>query len=360
MERRPGMTTRALVLRAPGINCDRETAHACRLVGFTTDLLHINQLLKDPERLLDYALLVIPGGFSYGDDLGAGTLLAKNLTVHLGPQLERFIAEGRLILGICNGFQVLVKAGLLPGSFSPGDEDAANTPVAASLTDNASAQFECRWVPLDVQPGKCIFTQGIDHPFELSVAHGEGQFVLAREDLASILKEGGYVPLVYASPTGETVAYPDNPNGSIANIAGVCNASGHIFGLMPHPERYVSPLQHPLRKANADGEGDGLLIFKNAYTYAQKLHISNRRGHPAGYNPTRVEISPPPNPQKLKHAPRKSTPRPPSLAGMGAFARGLNASSIQQMDKPALVSSTDGVGTKNLLSPPAGRLSTLC
>src|SRR5947208_17133267 len=107
--------TRALVLRAPGINCDRETAYACRLVGFETDLLHINQLLQAPERLLDYAFLVIPGGFSYGDDLGAGTLLAKNLTIHLGPQLHQFIDEGRLVLGICNGFQVLVRAGLLPG-----------------------------------------------------------------------------------------------------------------------------------------------------------------------------------------------------------------------------------------------------
>src|SRR2546427_3528380 len=118
MERRPGMT-RALVLRAPGINCDRETAYACRLVGFETDLVHINQLIKAPERLLDYTLLVIPGGFSYGDDLGAGTLLAKNLTIHLGPQLDQFINNERLVLGICNGFQVLVRANLLPGYFSP-------------------------------------------------------------------------------------------------------------------------------------------------------------------------------------------------------------------------------------------------
>src|SRR4030081_2167110 len=148
MEMRPGMTTRALVLRAPGINCDRETAHACRLVGFTTDLLHINQLLKDPERLLDYALVVIPGGFSYGDDLGAGTLLAKNVTVHLGPHLQQFIAEGRLVLGICNGFQVLVRAGLLPGHASAEMSPTAHPP-RASLTDNTSAQFECRWVTLE-------------------------------------------------------------------------------------------------------------------------------------------------------------------------------------------------------------------
>ncbi len=163
--------TRALVLRAPGINCDRETAHACRLVGFETDLLHINQLLQAPERLLDYAFLVIPGGFSYGDDLGAGTLLAKNLTIHLGPQLHQFIDEGRLVLGICNGFQVLVRAGLLPGH-------VANAAVA-SLTDNMSAQFESRWVTLGVEISMCIFTQWIKRPIELPVAHGEGQFVLA-------------------------------------------------------------------------------------------------------------------------------------------------------------------------------------
>src|SRR5213082_1968010 len=160
---------RALVLRAPGINCDRETAHACRQVGFETDLLHINQLLKAPDRLLDYALLVIPGGFSYADDLGAGTLLAKNLTIHLGPQLHQFIDEGRLLLGICNGFQVLVRAGLLPGletgrplQSPPHFGNVGATPAvaperdarglgaqSASLTDNTSGQFECRWVTLD-------------------------------------------------------------------------------------------------------------------------------------------------------------------------------------------------------------------
>src|ERR1700676_460447 len=128
---------RALVLRAPGINCDRETAQACRLAGFTTDLLHINQLLKAPSRLLDYAFLVIPGGFSYGDDLGAGTLLAKNLTIHLGPQLRQFVDEGRLVLGICNGFQVLVRAGLLPGSSNALQTEASTAATAmpiASLT----------------------------------------------------------------------------------------------------------------------------------------------------------------------------------------------------------------------------------
>src|SRR5438876_3860992 len=141
--------TRALVLRAPGINCDRETAHACRLVGFETELVHINQLIRTPQTLLDYTLLVIPGGFSYGDDLGAGTLLAKNLTIHLGPQLRQFIDEGRPVLGICNGFQVLVRSGLLPGRLATTSNSLLDIPHS-SLTDNASAQFECRWVTLSV------------------------------------------------------------------------------------------------------------------------------------------------------------------------------------------------------------------
>ncbi|MFL5625391.1 MAG: phosphoribosylformylglycinamidine cyclo-ligase [Ktedonobacteraceae bacterium] len=351
--------TRALVLRAPGINCDRETAHACRLAGFTTDLLHINQLLKDPERLLAYTLLVIPGGFSYGDDLGAGTLLAKNLTVHLGPQLKRYIDEGRLVLGICNGFQVLVKAGLLPGNFSPRVEDITDKPAAASLTDNASAQFECRWITLDIQPGTCIFTSGIDHPIELPVAHGEGQFVLADADLAPALQAGGHIPLVYASPAGHEVTYPDNPNGSIANIAGVCNASGNIFGLMPHPERYVSPLQHPQRKANAEGEGDGLLIFRNAYKYAQTLRVPASTVQHGSYAASGVDIAAADTAKELMQAAVRATHGSQVLAGMGAFAGVFNASSIQHMRKPALVASTDGVGTKTLIAAQVGRFDTI-
>ena len=299
-------TPRVLVLRAPGINCDRETAQACRLVGFASDLLHINTLLKAPEHLLDYDFLVIPGGFSYGDDLGAGTLLAKNLTIHLGQQIQQFIDEGRPILGICNGFQVLVRAGLLPGFLSDhGDNersqnnlDAVNddgTPVgadlscplpifrppnalAASLTDNALAQFECRWVTISIQPGPCIFTKGIAHCIELPIAHGEGRFVLADAAMLPQLQANGQIPVVYTWPNEglQEVPYPYNPNGSIGNIAGICNAQGNVFGLMPHPERYINALQHPLRRHGHDGQGDGLLIFKNAYDYAQTLQLDVR------------------------------------------------------------------------------------
>ena len=278
---------RALVLRAPGINCDRETAYACRLAGFETHLLHINQLIKQPQFLLTYHFLVIPGGFSYGDDLGAGTLLAKNLTIHLGAQLRRFIDEGRPVLGICNGFQALVRAGLLPGS-----EDIPREQSIASLTNNASAQFECRWVTLSTMDSPCLFTRGIDHPIELPVAHGEGQFVLANSALLSRLQADKQIPIVYtmitrqASPSPATpplsppayapTSYPYNPNGSIGNIAGICNARGNVFGLMPHPERYAQSIQHPQRRGN-QGTGDGLLIFKNAFDYVQGMIQNSTR-----------------------------------------------------------------------------------
>ena len=269
---------RALVLRAPGINCDGETARACRVAGFETDLVHINALRQAPERLLDYAFFVIPGGFSYGDDLGAGTLLAKNLVIHLGEQLRQFIDEGRPLLGICNGFQVLVRAGLLPGylatpPLTPTRGVTTFNPFA-SLTDNASAQFECRWVRLSVEPSACIFTRGREGSIELPVAHGEGRFVLADTVMLPQLQANGQIPLVYAKKfqqnSGEAIAYPDNPNGSVGDIAGICNSRGNVLGLMPHPERYISTLQHPHLRRIREGQGDGLFIFKNAYEYAKQ------------------------------------------------------------------------------------------
>src|SRR5256714_2733469 len=342
---------RALVLRAPGINCDRETAHACRLVGFETDLLHINRLLQAPERLLDYVFLVIPGGFSYGDDLGAGTLLARNLTIHLGSQLDQFIDEGRLVLGICNGFQVLVRAGLLAGRVT----NMRDSRAVASLTDNMSAQFESRWVTLDVEISMCIFTQWIKRPIELPVAHGEGQFVLADDAMLAQLQKSGQVPLVYTSPTGGDVVYPGNPNGSIGNIAGVCNARGNVFGLMPHPERYVSALQHPQRRGTSDG--DGLLIFKNAYEYAQLQF--ERRQYKSSYAASGVDIAAADAAKELMKDAVRATHGAEVLAGMGAFAGVFDASSIQQMRRPTLVASTDGGGTKTLISAQAGRFHTI-
>ncbi|HZU70823.1 MAG TPA: phosphoribosylformylglycinamidine synthase I [Ktedonobacteraceae bacterium] len=274
--------TRALVLRAPGINCDRETAHACRLVGFETELVHINHLLRAPERLLAFDFLVIPGGFSYGDDLGAGTLLAKNLTVHFGQQLHQFIDEGRPVLGICNGFQVLVRAGLLPGQIvdSPNIADTKTSTQVCSLTDNASAQFECRWIRLAIHQSSCIFTRDEGQVIELPVAHGEGRFVMVNSQSLARLRSNGQIPLVYTElesmairnrdDIDRAIPYPNNPNGSSGNIAGICNVRGNVLGLMPHPERYVNALQHPQHRGRENGEGDGLLIFKNAFEYARQ------------------------------------------------------------------------------------------
>ncbi len=353
---------RALVLRAPGINCDRETVHACRLAGFETDLLHINHLIKAPERLLDYHLLVIPGGFSYGDDLGAGTLLAKNLTIHLGKQLEQFIEDERLVLGICNGFQVLVRAGLLPGHIN-------GRTYRATLTDNASARFECRWITLSTLPGRCVFTSNIDHPIELPVAHGEGQFVF-QGDITHLLAYH-LVPLLYTAPcddpvykrlvnegyinytlSGETLPYPYNPNGSLENVAGVCNAYGNVLGLMPHPERYVSALQHPQRKGLPDGTGDGLLLFKNAYEYVSQHTRTS-------YGASGVNIAAADHAKALMKEAIQATHGQEVLAGMGAFAGVLDITGIRQMRKPALVASTDSVGTKTLIAAQANRYDTI-
>ena len=347
---------RALVLRAPGINCDKEAAYACRLVGFETALVHINQLLKTPDALLDYAFLVIPGGFSYGDDLGAGTLLAKNLTIHLGKQLQQFVAEGRPVLGICNGFQVLVKAGLLPGSNDPlYGSDVSHT---ATLTDNASAQFECRWVTLAPQASPCLFTRGIERPLELPVAHGEGQFVF-RSDI-TYLQAARQIPLVYVTGSAEDTTYPANPNGSIGNIAGVCNARGNVLGLMPHPERYVTSLQHPLRKGGTNGQGDGLLIFKNAYDYVTKTETetSTTTSH-TSYAASGVDLNASDEAKRLMKDAVRATQGREVLAGMGAFAGIFNAQRVKQMQQPALVASTDGVGTKTLIAAQAQRFDTI-
>jgi len=389
-------TPRALVLRAPGINCDRETAYACRLAGFETELVHINRLLQEPERLLDYSLLVIPGGFSYGDDLGAGTLLAKNLTIHLGEQLSRFIDEGRLVLGICNGFQVLVRAGLLPGSIEARFDEGRDSSrpyrktarAEASLTNNASAQFECRWITLAIQDSACIFTSGIEHPIELPVAHGEGQFVLADERRLADLYACKQIPIVYTSNAwqasllspspatllfSENAPYPANPNGSVGDIAGICNARGNVFGLMPHPERYVNTLQHPQRRGNMNGEGDGLRIFKNAYAYACKLvtlppnspdtrkrypYIAASHPHPT-YASSGVDISAADRAKDMMRDAVRAAQGPEVLAGMGAFAGVFDLGNMREMRNPALVASTDGVGTKTLLAAQAGRYDAI-
>jgi phosphoribosylformylglycinamidine synthase len=273
---------KVLVLRAPGINRDEDAAAAVELAGGSPERVHVNQLVAGAARLADYGLLIIPGGFSYGDHLGAGKLLAVDLAHRLGEQLDAFVADGRPVIGICNGFQVLVKAGILPGTGDGGWGLGSSSsqprspnpyPPSATLTDNASGRFECRWVRLAADPtSRCVFTQGLDRPIEVPVAHGEGRFV-ARDDAAlAALRDRGQVALRYVAAGGGPAAYPDNPNGSDDAIAGVCNLAGNVLGLMPHPEDAILPQQHPRwTREPARAEGDGLALFRNALRYAASL-----------------------------------------------------------------------------------------
>lgn len=260
---------RVLILRVAGTNCDYETKFAFEHVGAYVDLVHINRLFKKEKRLTDYQILAIPGGFTYGDDVSAGKILANELKYRLGDALKDFISQGKLIIGICNGFQVLVKAGLLSGA---GAEEGE-----ATLVLNDSGKFEDRWVYLKQPMGagqgrenKCVWTQGIDEIIYLPVAHAEGKFVPANEAALAKLKENKRIVFQYVNKEGSLAGYPDNPNGSMDNIAGICNRTGRILGMMPHPERYIDPLNHPRwTREDLKKEGEGVKIFRNGVEYAK-------------------------------------------------------------------------------------------
>ena len=245
---------RVLILHANGTNRDGDAALACTLAGGAPEIVHINQLMVGERDLRDYHMLVVPGGFSYGDDLGAGALWAFDLRHRLRDAVAQFIAEGRPVLGICNGFQTLVKAGLLPG---------ADGERFVTLTRNQRADFECRWVYLEAVPGTaCLFTDGLTEPILCPVAHGEGR-VLARDAAArDQLGAAGLIALTYSADS-----YPANPNGSDLNIAGLTNPAGNILGLMPHPEDHIFPWQHPRHHRGAGGML-GLRLFENGIRFA--------------------------------------------------------------------------------------------
>jgi phosphoribosylformylglycinamidine synthase I len=249
---------RTLILRAPGTNCDVETAFAFEQAGAMVSSAHVNELVRKDKRLADYQIVVVPGGFTYGDDISAGKILANELKLKLGEDIQRFVRDGGLILGICNGFQVLVKAGILP---QPDDASQQLT-----LANNDSGRFECRWVYLSVdKKSPCVFTRGISSLY-LPVAHGEGKVMAEPKVL-----RGLNVVLRYADKEGNIrAAYPDNPNGSAESIAGICDSSGRIFALMPHPERFLRWTQHPrwFREKNREW-GDGFGIFKNAVEWVE-------------------------------------------------------------------------------------------
>jgi phosphoribosylformylglycinamidine synthase subunit PurQ / glutaminase len=252
---------RILILRAPGTNCDLESAHAFELAGGKADLVHINQLLENPALPSQYQILCLPGGFSYGDDIAAGRILANQIRHHLQDALFEFKSAGKLILGICNGFQILIRSGIL----LPDDEQGE----PATLTWNSSGKFEDRWVKLGVDSHKSVFLNGIESMY-LPVAHAEGKFVTRSAALLDRLTGAGQLALRYRPLHGTNghVPYPDNPNGSQADVAGVCDETGRVFGLMPHPERFVDPTQHPRwTREGLQEQGDGLPLFQNAVRY---------------------------------------------------------------------------------------------
>lgn len=262
------MKPKALILRSAGANCDLETAHAFERAGASSELVHLNRLLEHPAALRDYQILAIPGGFSYGDDIAAGKILARQLSHHLYEPLREFVAAGKPIIGICNGFQVLVKTDLLPGALS------GRTGQLCTLTNNDNGRFVDRWIHLAPVSNKCIWTARLDR-FDLPIAHGEGKFVYADEEVGHALRATDQIALVYTKADGSAAnaEFPDNPNGSVDDIAGICDESGLIFGLMPHPERYLEPFQHPASARQATVQsgltaGAGLAIFQRGVTYA--------------------------------------------------------------------------------------------
>jgi len=272
---------RALVLTGYGLNCDWETQHSLSLAGFLAERVHLSQLIAAPEdrnkvNLQDYHLLALVGGFSWGDDHGAGVILAARIKYTLKEDLEAFISSGKLIIGICNGFQGMVNLGLLPGFAG----DYGKRLVA--LIANDGGNFRDDWVQLRGNPDSpCIFTRGIEN-IELPIRHGEGQFYAPPEVLEQLVA-GQQVALSYALPAGERAQgrFPENPNGSLLDIAGICDPSGRIFGLMPHPEAFNHWTNHPrwtlikeaLRregKSLEKEEGQGLRLFKNAAEYVRR------------------------------------------------------------------------------------------
>jgi phosphoribosylformylglycinamidine synthase subunit PurQ / glutaminase len=265
-----------LVIRAAGINCDEETMHCWRLAGAEPHLAHVNTLADHPGMLDDFSIVTLPGGFSYGDDIAAGQILAQRLTQDLAEPMRQLVERGGGILGICNGFQALVKAGLLPGDLEPGRDGARTVSDAhrrlVTITFNDSARFEARWVRLEVCTDRCPFVRPDERRFlEMPVEHAEGRVVTRDKDALQQLQTSGRIAVRYVDVDGNTERYPGNPNGSTAGIAGLCDSTGRIFGLMPHPDRHFDHTHHPhWTRRNPTGPADGLTVFLNAVEHWRK------------------------------------------------------------------------------------------
>jgi len=283
------MNPPALILHATGTNRDHEAAQAIELAGGQPEIVHLNQLRSGERRWSDYQVLVLPGGFSYADALGAGRLLALDLNAYFSDEVRTFVEAGKPVIGICNGFQALVKAGILPSppAHLPSGEES-NPPLGkgsslpsplgrrggeegATLTFNACGHFECRWVTLKPASQHCLWTRGLGELIYCPVAHGEGNFQLANPERVADLAAQDQVALVYTQPDGFPAGgmYPYNPNGSIGDIAGICNPQGNVLGLMPHPEDHLFAWQHPHHSRGVSGQ-TGLALFANGVNYAKE------------------------------------------------------------------------------------------
>ena len=267
------------VLRAPGTNCDVETAFAFELSGASAERVHLFRVLENQKLLSNFQVLCFPGGFSYGDDIGAGVIFSRQLRGRLAESIGQFLQADKLILGICNGFQVLLKSGILPGGIEcwpPAGEDRPQ----ATLTWNDNSKYTAVWVRLQVTTGRNVFLRGFDE-IELPVAHAEGKIVVADQSVLDDLRQNGQIAFRYRRVNGHVTTrsqngncteallpFPDNPNGSVGNIAGLSDPTGRVLGLMPHPERFIHATQHPQwTRMRLRGEGDGLKLFLNAVEY---------------------------------------------------------------------------------------------
>lgn len=282
--KKPGV----LIIRAAGTNCDWETGYAFEKVGAHVDRLHVNRILEQKDILHRYHIIAIPGGFSYGDDIAGGKVLANQLRFNLQEEITRFISDGKLILGICNGFQVLVKSGLLPAlnpphPIPPPSRGRGIPPIPpfikgglggitvqeATFAFNDSGKFEDRWVYLKLCSDKSVFVEEGDVLY-LPVANAEGKFVVRDDAVLQKLIASGQIIFKYVDNEGNPAGYPFNPNGSVENIAGVCDSTGRILGMMPHPERHIEPTQHPRwTREGLKDEGDGITIFRRAVNFAK-------------------------------------------------------------------------------------------